>query len=75
MDRIHRTYERIQKCIQSFNGKISLGRPKRRWEIIIKIDLRKYVVMIGTGWTMLKIGIMTCLWKGGNEPTGSLKVN
>ena len=43
MDRACSTYRVIQKCIQSFNGKTSrkrpLGRPRRRWEDNIKMDL------------------------------------
>ena len=40
-------YGSIQKCIQSFNGKPEgkrpLGRPRRRWEDNIKMDLREVV--------------------------------
>ena len=30
-----------QKCIQSFSGKRPLGRPRRRWEDDIQVDLRE----------------------------------
>ena len=40
-----RTYGAIQKCIQSLVGKPEskrpLGRPRRRWEDNIKMDLRE----------------------------------
>ncbi|KAJ4444876.1 hypothetical protein ANN_06673 [Periplaneta americana] len=45
MSRACSTYGRIQKCIQSVSwetrGKRSLGRPRRRWEDNIKMDLRE----------------------------------
>ena len=33
-------------------GKIPLGRPRRRWEDNIKMDLQE----VGTGWSWLRIG-------------------
>ena len=40
-----------QKCIQNFSGKPEgkrpLGRPRRRWEDIIKTDLREVVCDAG----------------------------
>ena len=36
-------------------GKRPLGRPKRRWEDNIKMDLQEVGVM-GTGWSWLRIG-------------------
>ena len=45
MGRTCSTYGAIQKCIQSFRGKPEgknhLGRPRRRWENNIKMDLRE----------------------------------
>ena len=45
MGRTCNTYGQIQKCIWSFSGKperkIPLGRPRRRWEDNIKMDLRE----------------------------------
>ena len=39
------TYGAVQKCIKSFSGKTEgkrpLGRPRRRWEDNIKMDLRE----------------------------------
>ena len=47
MDRTHRMYETIQKCIQNLLGKSegerSLGRPRRRWEDNVKMDLTEVV--------------------------------
>ena len=47
MGRTLSTYGAIQKCVQSLWGKTeserSLGRPRRRWEDNIKIDLREVV--------------------------------
>jgi hypothetical protein len=34
-------------------GKRSLGRPRRRWEDNIKMDLQE---VAGTGWSWLRIG-------------------
>ena len=37
-------------------GKRPLGRPRRRWEDNIKIILRKWEGVVGTGWSWLRIG-------------------
>ena len=37
-------------------GKIPLGRPRRRWEDNIKMDFRKWEGVFGTGWGCLRIG-------------------
>jgi hypothetical protein len=39
-------------------GKRPLGRPRRRWEDIIKLDLQEVGVggVVGTGWSWLRIG-------------------
>jgi len=37
-------------------GKRPLGRPRRRWEGNIKIDLQKLEGVVGTGWSWLRIG-------------------
>ena len=39
------------------DGKRPLGRPRRRWEDIIKMDLRKLEGVVGTGWSWLRIGM------------------
>ena len=37
-------------------GKRPLGRPRRRWEDNIKMDLQEVVGVVGTGWSWLRIG-------------------
>ena len=39
-------------------GKRPLGRPRRRWEDNIKMDLQEVEVGLWTGWSWLRIG--TC---------------
>ncbi|KAJ4446880.1 hypothetical protein ANN_13580 [Periplaneta americana] len=53
-------------------GKRPLGRPKRRWEDNIKIDLRE-VGYDDRDWINLAQDRMAGLCEGGNEPPGSLK--
>ena len=47
MGRACSTFGAIQKCIQSFDvkpeGKRPIGRPRRRWEDNIKMDLKEVV--------------------------------
>ena len=37
-------------------GKGPLGRPRRRWEDNIKMDLQEVEEVVGTGWSWLRIG-------------------
>ena len=37
-------------------GKRLLGRPRRRWEDNIKMDLQEVGGVLGTGWSWLSIG-------------------
>ena len=37
-------------------GKRPLGRPRRRWEDNIKMDLQEVRGVVGTGWRWLRIG-------------------
>jgi hypothetical protein len=37
-------------------GKRPLGRPRRRWEDNIKMDLQEVGGFVGTGWSGLRIG-------------------
>ena len=37
-------------------GKKPLGRPRRRWEDNIKMDLQEMRGVVGTGWSWLRIG-------------------
>ena len=44
----------VQKVlVGKFEGKRPLGRPRRRWEDNIKMDLQG---VVGTGWSWLRIG-------------------
>jgi hypothetical protein len=38
-------------------GKRPLGRPRRRWEDNIKIDVQEVGGVVGTGWSWLRIGM------------------
>ena len=42
-------------------GKRPLGRPRRRWEDNIKLDLQEVGGVVGTGWSWLRI------WTGGGR--------
>ena len=50
-----------------------MGRPRRRWEDNIKIDLQEVGcgVLIGSSW--LRIGTSGGICECGNEPSGSVK--
>ena len=37
-------------------GKRPLGRPRHRWEVILKWILRKWERVVRTGWDWLRIG-------------------
>ena len=37
-------------------GKRALGRPRRRWEDNIKMDLQEVGGVVGTEWSWLRIG-------------------
>ena len=37
-------------------GKRPLGRPRRRWEIILRWLFRKWEGVVGTGWSWLRMG-------------------
>jgi hypothetical protein len=37
-------------------GKRPLGRPRRRWAIILRWIFRKLEGVVGTGWSWLRIG-------------------
>ena len=37
-------------------GKRPLGRPRRRWEDNIKMDLQEVGGVVGTGWSWLRTG-------------------
>ena len=52
-------------------GNRPLGRPRRRWRIILRWIFRKWEGVVGTGWSWLKIG--TGGGEYGNELSGSTK--
>ena len=54
-------------------GKRQLGRPRRRWEIILKWVFRKLDVDVWTGSSWLRTGTGDCDCDCGNEPSGSVK--
>ena len=37
-------------------GKRPMGRPRRRWEDNIKMDLQEVGGVVGTGWSWLRVG-------------------
>ena len=53
-------------------GKISLGRPKSRWEDNINMDLKEVDCDVGA---LLKLGPIAGSCKGSSEPPGSLRAN
>ena len=59
--------------VRKHEGKRPLGRPGRRWEDNIKMDLQEVGLRVGTGLSWLKIrpggGHCEC----DNEPSGSIK--
>ena len=42
--------------VEKTEGKRPLGRPRRRWEDNIKMDLQEVGGVVGTGWSWLRIG-------------------
>jgi len=50
-----------------------LGRPRRRWEDNIKMDLQEVEWMLGTGSSWLRIGTGGGFCKSGNESSGSIE--
>ena len=52
-------------------GKRPLGRPRRRWEDNIKMDLQEVGRVVGTGWSWLRIGMMAGTCEYGDESSGS----
>jgi hypothetical protein len=54
-------------------GRRPLGRPRRRWEDKIKMDIRERGVMGRTGFSWLRIGSSDGLCEHGDEPSGSIR--
>jgi hypothetical protein len=46
----------IYRKLRKPEGKRPLGRPRRRREDNIKMDLQKWEGVVGTGWSWLRIG-------------------
>jgi len=42
--------------VGKLEGKRPLGRPRRRWEGNIKMDLQEVEGVVGTGWSWFRIG-------------------
>jgi len=51
-------------------GKRRLGRPRRRWEDKIKMDIQELEEVVGNGWSWLRIG----RGEYGDEHSGSKNV-
>jgi hypothetical protein len=45
-----------QMLVGNPEGRRPLGRPRRRWEDNIKMDLQEVGGVVGTGWSWLRIG-------------------
>jgi hypothetical protein len=54
-------------------GKRQLGRPRRRWEDTIKMDLQEVGCGAWNGSSCLRLRISGGHFKCGNEPSGSIK--
>jgi hypothetical protein len=54
-------------------GKRPLGRPRRRWEDNIKMDLRKWDLGVWIGFIWLRIGAGGCSCEHGSKPLGRVK--
>jgi hypothetical protein len=50
-----------------------LGKPRRRWEDNIKMDLQEVRCWVWTGSSWLRIGTGAGTCESGNEPSGSIK--
>jgi hypothetical protein len=53
--------------------RLSLGRPRRRWDHNIKMDLREVEWGHGLDPSGSGYGQVACCCKCGNEPSGSIK--
>ena len=47
--------------VEKPEGKRPLGRPRRRWEENIKMDLQEVGGVVGTGWSWLRILVSTVM--------------
>jgi hypothetical protein len=42
--------------VGKLEGRRTMGRPRRRWEYNIKMDLQEFEGVVWTGWSWLRIG-------------------
>ena len=54
--RMEQSRNAYRVLVRKPEGKMPLGRPRRRWEDSIKMDLGRWVVVREIGWLLLKIG-------------------
>jgi hypothetical protein len=54
-------------------GRRALGRPQRRWEDHIKMNIQEVGCVAWTGLSWLRIGTVAGSCECGNEPPGSIK--
>ena len=54
-------------------GKRHLGRPRRRWMVLLKWIFKKWDVEAWTGFICLRTGTGAGSCECGNEPSGSVK--
>jgi hypothetical protein len=59
--------------VEKPEGKRPLGRPRRRWEDNIKMDLQEVGCRGMTGSSWLRIGHVAGTCEYGNEPSGPIK--
>jgi hypothetical protein len=72
-----RVWERREVCTGCWwksEGKRPLGRPRRRWEYNIKMDLQEVGGVVGTEWSWLRIGQLAGTCEYGKKPLGSIKL-
>ena len=54
--RMEQSRNEYRVLVGKTEGKRPFGRPRRRWEDNIKMDLRRWVVIQANGYILLKIG-------------------
>jgi hypothetical protein len=59
--------------VEEPEGKRPLGRPRRRWWVILKWILAKSVLRVWIGFVLLRMGPLADSCERGNEPSGSIK--
>jgi hypothetical protein len=69
----YRQATHIYITLSIYFGKKTLGRPRRRWEDNIKMDLRELGWKAWTGLIWLRMGQDARFCERGNEPSVSIK--